>query len=222
MKKIFLFVVASLLLFSNAGMASSVAGKVGITARGGVGYFLNNEFTDTAAANWNVDKTIKGGTGWTGGGGIMYGITDNLSVDFDVIYSQVEVTMTPVGGSNAVFGKGKTIDISLGAQWRFMPKSAFVPYLGAGVDFMINKFDLYDAYSTPGESLDVDNTYGGHLNLGADYFITPNIALNAEFRYLYSTSGDMKRKYPGDPEIVAATYSPSNISGFAGIRFFFP
>ncbi|PKN51538.1 MAG: hypothetical protein CVU55_11345 [Deltaproteobacteria bacterium HGW-Deltaproteobacteria-13] len=222
MKKIFLFVVASLLLFSSVATASSVAGKVGITARGGSGYFFNNEFTDAAAAHWGVEGKIKGGTGWTGGGGVMYGITDNLSVDFDVIYSQVEVTMTTLGGVDHVFGRGKTIDFSFGAQWRFMPKSAFVPYAGAGVDFMINKFDLYDAYSTPGESLEIDNTYGGHLNLGADYFITPNIALNAEFRYLYSTSGDMKRKYAGDPDVVAATYSPGNVSAFAGIRFFFP
>lgn len=222
MKKILLFVFASLLLFSHVAMANSIAGKVGITARGGIGYFLNSEFTDAAAAHWAVEDTIKGGTGYTGGGGVMYGITDNLSVDFDVIYSQVEVTMTPVGGGNQVFGKGETIDLSFGVQWRFMPTSAFVPYLGAGVDFLINKFDLYDAYSMPGESLDVDNTYGGHVNLGADYFITPKIALNAEFRYLYSTNGDMKRKYPGDPDIDAARYSPSNISGFAGVRFFFP
>jgi outer membrane protein len=222
MKRIFLIIFAVSLLFSNTAMAESIAGKFGITARGGAGYFLNSEFTDASVAYWGVDKTIKGGPGWTGGGGLMYGITDNLSVDFDIIYGQVDVTGTSSGGTDQVFGEGKTVDFSFGAQWRFAPKRTFVPYAGAGVDFLINSFSFNDAYSTPGETLNADNTYGGHLNIGADYFVTPKIALNAEFRYLYSTKGDMIRKYPGETDVVAATYNPSNISGFAGIRFFFP
>ena len=220
MKKVFVIVFSALLLFSSTAMADSVAGKFGVTARGGVGYFFNSDFTDAAAAHWGVDSTIKGGVGYTGGVGFMYGITDNLSVDCDVIYAQVDVSMTPVAGSNQTLGKGKTIDFSFGAQWRFQPKHVFVPYVGAGVDFMINRFDLDSKHSAAGDSLDPDNTYGAHLNAGADYFITPKIALTAEFRYLYSTKGDMK--YSGNPGVVAATYNPSNISGFGGVRFFFP
>jgi len=222
MKKVFMIVLSALLLFSSTAMADSVAGKFGITARGGVGYFLNSEFTDAAVANWSVDKTIKGGTGWTGGGGFMYGINDNLSVDFDIIYEQVEVTMTHSGGTNHVFGKGKAFDFSLGAQWRFQPKKAFVPYIGAGVDFLINSFSLYDVYSASGETIDLDNTFGGHLNIGVDYFLTPHVSLNAEFRYLYSTTSDLTSKYPGESDAVVAKYDPGNITGFAGVRFFFP
>lgn len=222
MKKIILIVFSILFLFSNVAMADSTAGKFGVTLRGGVGYFLNSEFTNAAVANLDVDTTIKGGTGWTAGTGFMYGITENFSVDFDIIYSQVSVTATPVGGINQTLGTGKTIDFSFGGQWRFTPKKPFVPYAGAGFDFMINRFDLNSAYSTPGDSIDVDNTFGVHLNAGADFFVTPKIALNAEFRYLYSANGDMTRKYPGDPDTVVATYSPSNFSGFAGVRFFFP
>ncbi len=222
MKKTFLFACAALLLFSNIATADSVAHKFGVTARGGIDEFFNSEFTDAAAANLDVNTTIKGGVGWTVGGGFMYGVTDNLAVDFDVIYTQVETSWTKSGVGDQTFGRGKTIDVSFGAQWRFQPKKNLVPYIGAGIDLLINNFDLYDAYTTSGESIDIDNTYGGHLAIGADYFITPNIALNAEFRYLYSASGDMTLKNPGNADVVVGSFSPSNVSGVVGIRFFFP
>ena len=222
MKKSFLFIFAALLFLSNYAMADSTAGKIGVNLRGGVGYFLNGDFTDEGVLKWGVDSTIKESVGWAGGGGIMYGITNNLSVDFDVIYGQVEVSASPNGGSQQTFGKGKTIDFSLGAQWRFMPESAFVPYIGAGLDFMTNSFDFYSPYSKPGETMDADNTYGGHLTVGADFFLNPYIALNAEFRGLLSTKSNLTRKYPGDSDFTAAEYNPSNISAFAGIKFFFP
>ncbi|MFA5322149.1 MAG: hypothetical protein WC373_05690 [Smithella sp.] len=59
----------------------------------------------------------------------------------------------------------------------------------------------------------------GYLSAGVDYFITPNIALNAEIRGLLSTKGDITTD---EDDFVAAEYNPSNISGFVGIRFFFP
>jgi outer membrane protein len=225
MKKTFLLACIALLLFSNIAMAESIAGKFGVTVRGGIGEYFNNDFKD-AIAGANIDgdtvssTTIKGGVGWTLGTGFMYGITDNLAVDFDIIYSQFETTWTLATLGDRTFGKAKTFDFSFGAQWRFRPKKSFVPYIGAGLDVMINNFDYY--YAGAGESIELDNTYGGHLTLGADYFLTPNIALNAEFRYLCSTSGDMTRKYPGEGDVVIGSFSPSNVYGVAGIRFFFP
>jgi OOP family OmpA-OmpF porin len=224
MKKMVLFATAALLLFAGTAMAESIAGKVGVTARGGASYIFDSEFTEYATGV--VDKDIKADTGWTAGGGIMYGITDNLAVTFDVIYLQTKLNASDTT-RDIKFATGKTVDFALGAQWRFMPKSAFVPYIGAGLDVLWNKADIttefLDEFADPNGSLDVDPTYGGHLSVGADYFITPNIALNAEIRGLYSTKGDMKYKAAGSPEdgMVIAEYNPSNISGFVGIRFFF-
>jgi outer membrane protein OmpA-like peptidoglycan-associated protein len=120
-------------------------------------------------------------------------------------------------------GKAKTVDFALGAQWRFMPKSRFVPYVGAGVDVMWNHLSLDDNtfVFVNGLEADVDPTFGGHLSAGADFFITPNIALNAEIRGLLSTKGDITFQAPGSPEFEVAEYNPSNISAFLGIRFFF-
>jgi outer membrane protein len=225
MKKIVLVATAVLLLFASTAMADSIKGKFGITARGGASYILNSEWTDEMVADsGGLDKSIKPGIGLGGGLGIMYGITDNLSVNFDVIYMQADFKATG-GGEELTIGKGKTIDFALGAQWRFMPKSRFVPYIGAGVDIMVNRLDLtdeaQDGLNSVGLSVDVANTYGGHLSVGGDFFITPNIALNAEIRGLYSTKGDIKVEY-GSASLAVAEYNPTNISGFIGIRFFFP
>jgi outer membrane protein W len=223
MKKIILVATVALLLLAGTATADSIAGKFGVTARGGASYIFISEFVDAFGP---PDKDIKPETGWTGGLGIMYGITDNLSVDFDVIYLQTNLNyFSPSYGRTSTLGTAKTIDFSLGAQWRFMPKSRFVPYVGAGFDVLLNKIAASDeliAINLPGIELDAATTYGAHLSGGCDFFITPRIALNAEIRGLYSTKGDITFKPSGGPDFVAAKYNPTNISGFLGIRFFFP
>jgi len=226
MKKILLLATAVLFLFATTAMADSIKGKAGITLRGGASYIFNSEWTDEAITlfDGNVTKDIKPEIGWAGGGGIMYGIADNLTVNFDVIYLQADLKATS-DGIEAKMCTGKTIDFALGAQWRFMPKSRFVPYVEAGFDILMNELDPYNP--SAGESVKVASTYGGHLSVGADFFITPNIALNAEIRGLYSTKGDVTLNLgelaPGINEsVLGAEYNPSNISGFVGIRFFFP
>lgn len=232
MKKIVLFVAAAVFLFANAAIADSIAGKVGVTARGGASYiFKESKFTDEFLnLNPDMDQDIKPGLAWTGGAGFMYGITDNLAVNFDVIYLQSDLKQSSKINDPTIirsFGTARTIDFSLGAQWRFMPQSRFVPYIGAGLDLLLNDIDpsndLKEQAVTPPETLDfkVANTYGGHLSLGGDFFITPNIALNAEIRGLYSTKGDITWKQTGNAEVDIAKYNPTNVSGFLGIRFFF-
>jgi outer membrane protein len=228
MKKMILAATLGLMLFAGSALADSIAGRVGLTARGGVSYVFDSEFTSEAVASGilgGVDKDIEADIGWTGGGGIIYGITNNLSIYFDINYLQTKLKMSGGGGIwKEEFGTGKTLDFALGAQWRFMPSKAFVPYIGAGFDFLWNKIDTtHESPSgwAPDTSFDVDDTFGVHLTAGADYFFTPNIAINAEIRGLLSTKGEMTYKYPGDISFTAAKYNPSNISGFIGIRYFF-
>ena len=225
MKKIVLFTTAVLLSMAGTAMADSIAGKVGITARGGASYVFDSEWTDDMLHTGEFNKEIKPDIGWTGGVGIMYGITDNLSVNFDVIYLQAALDASKVDGTKREVNTAKTVDFALGAQWRFLPKSKFVPYIGAGIDVMWNKWAVYnnseEYLESQGIKVDVDYTYGAHLSVGTDFFITPNIALNAEIRGLYSTKGDVTVKQTGHADLAYAEYNPTNISGFVGIRFFF-
>lgn len=224
MKKLLFFVLTVSLLLSNTAMAESIAGKFGVTVRGGASYIADSELNAEAANFLGANKDIEADTGWTIGGGFMYGITDNLAVTFDVNYLQTELEVSEAGGSGrATFGTLQTVDFAFGAQWRFTPQSRFVPYVGAGVDVMWNNVDVDSEFEdiVGGDvNLDVDYTFGAHLSAGVDYFITPNIALNAEIRGLLSTKGDITADEDDDDAV--AEYNPSNISGFVGIRFFFP
>jgi len=47
MKKIVLVATAVLLLLASTAMADSIAGKVGVTARGGVSYIYNSSYFTT-------------------------------------------------------------------------------------------------------------------------------------------------------------------------------
>jgi outer membrane protein W len=157
----------------------------------------------------------------------MYGINDHLAVTMDIIYFQTKAEASEYGGpGKADLGTVRTVDFSVGAQWRFTPQSRFVPYLGAGFDVMWNHIDLDDDFKyltamPPSAKLETDIAFGVHLNAGADYFIAPNVALNAEIRGLLSTKSDVDLKIYGNTWEVAQ-YNPSNISGFIGVRFFFP
>jgi outer membrane protein len=218
MKKIFAFVFA-VLMSANVAMADSIAGKWGVTGRIGTSYIYESEFSGAVFNGWSAEKRIDAGFGFAGGAGLMYGITDHVAVYFDVTYDQVGIKAFPLGQSEQTVGTVKMIDFTVGGQWRFMPKKAFVPYVGAGLDLMINRFGFDDKFSD-GSDMEAANTYGGHLSVGADYFLTPNIALNAEIRGVYGTQGDITRRYPGERDVIAVVYNPTNISGFVGIRFF--
>ncbi len=203
MKKMSFLVAAAVLLISNAAMADSIAGKIGVSVRGGFTVPTDSEFSD--------GTKIETDTGWNVGGGIIYGINNNFAADLDVIYSEHDNKVTGID-----IGVGKTADISLGVQYRFMPESALVPYVGAGIDVLVNDFSPNENLLVP-SSLDTDTTFGGHLSAGIDYFITKNVALNAEFRGVLSTEADVK----DNTGLVEAKYDPSNFSGLFGVRVFF-
>lgn len=226
MKKVILFVSVLLLLFANTAMAASIAGMVGITAKGGASYIVNSEFSDEVLAeNPGLNKDLKADLGYAVGDEIVYGINDNLAVNFDVIYSQADIKGGGISYSTPIeimAGRGKTVDFALGAQWRFLPQTMFIPYVEAGFDVLLNYFDSSTLINNIMESgsteLHTDVTYGGHLSIGSDFFFNRHVALNAEIRGLLSSQGDVKTS----DGFAVAHYDPSNISAFLGIKVFFP
>jgi outer membrane protein len=204
-------VAAALLLFSSTAMADSIAGKIGVTASGGFSITADSKFTSGAGLPAGVSNKIETDTGYVVGGGLIYGINDNVSADLDITFSKADANFLGIK-----FAEFETTNISLGLQYHFMSKEKLVPYLGAGVDLMFN--DAKPAgIAAGGENLDVDNTFGGHINAGVDYFITKQIALNAELKGILSTEGDIK----DSTGVVGAKADPSSVSGLFGIRYFF-
>ena len=194
MLKKLLFILAFTLL-STTAMAESINGRVGVTGKFG---FITplQDLTAVGEANVKVD------TGLVGGGGLIYGYNDNLAFDF-------EVTLAPSCSvtSNSNLGDLQTTDISLGLEYRFMTDRHIVPYVGAGLDFI--KGDI--AQST------INWSYGGHVNAGVDYFVTKNIAVTADIKYVVGTESDIDRN-----GVILGKYNPMSFIGTIGVRLFLP
>lgn len=209
MRKFLIFSAMFSVLVATTGsaMAESIKGKHGVTVRGG--------FLVPADSKLDVGERLEADTGFAVGVGVLYGISDNVAAEVDVTYSDYDSN----GGGFDPYFEVKTHDVSVGAQYRFMPENTVVPYVGAGVDLLVN--ETTDTASPqvgwPAEKYDTDLSFGGHLSVGADIFLTKQIAFTAEFKGLLATEADVKRS----DGTKIATIDPSNVSGLFGFRFFF-
>lgn len=198
MKKLIVLscLAASVALASGTAMAESIKGRVGVTGRLGFQIPADNE----AEFGWGNNKTD---TGFVGGGGLIYGLDSNWAGEFDIAHSTFD-------SDTGDFG---VTDFSLGAQYRFrVPENRrLTPYVGGGLDILVADYDPWD-----GASLDVDTAVGVHLNGGADYFVTGNLALNAEAKFVFAPDTDIT--YQG---VHTGDFDPSSFSGTVGVRYFF-
>ncbi|KAF0219275.1 MAG: OmpW family [Geobacteraceae bacterium] len=222
MKKNLVFVVmaTALCTLSGTALADSIKGKLGVTGRLGLMVPSDSEFTTATAVTIIPSFTIgvietgkgKADTAFVGGGGFVYGVTDNFAIEVDVTHTpQIDYEF---------FGKQSfeitTTNVSLGLQYRFFPTNMLVPYLGAGVDFIISEGKYLGR-----DALDIETVVGDHLNAGVDLFITKRIALNADFRGVLAPKAEINNRnlsLPGN--FKAGEYDPISFVGLFGVRFF--
>ncbi|WP_224983582.1 porin family protein [Geomonas agri] len=183
-------------LASGTAMAESIKGRAGVTGRIGFQVPADNE----AEFGWGNNKTD---TGLVGGVGLIYGMDSNWAAELDASHSSFDSDT----------GDFHVTDVSLGAQYRFRApgNSRIVPYLGAGLDILISDYDPYD-----GASLHVDTCVGAHLKGGADYFVTKDLALSAEAKFVLAPDADIT--YQGTH---SGDFDPSSFNGTIGLRYFF-
>ncbi|BDV41178.1 outer membrane protein [Geotalea uraniireducens] len=194
-------VIGALLLLALTGttaLADSIKGRLGVTGR--IGFYLPTD------SDYN-DYKLETDAGFLGGGGLIYGITDNLA-------AEIEVTHTEFGAnrvSDADEGDFEIVNVALGAQYRFLiPQPVLVPYAGGGLDILIND------YKRPnGTNVDVDTTVGAHICGGIDYFLTKQLVLNAEMRAVIAPQVDIN-----GPD-GSGHFDPSGFAGTFGFRVFF-
>lgn len=204
MRRIMVMTALCLSFVATAVSAESIAGRFGITGKAGVLVPLRDDFISSPS----ISGDAKGKTGFTGGGGFIYGISRNLALELEAMHRpNMDVEIADVKVYEASF-----TDLSLGLQYRFTPDNRLVPFVGAGADFITG-----DITSNTGTRYDLDWTAGGHLNAGLDYFITRGIAFSIDLRGIYTARGDLKA---GDTEV--GKYDPSSFVGTLGIRFFLP
>lgn len=191
---------------STAG-ADSIKGRLGVTGQVGFVAQSNSKYaTDFATTNGISDTTLKPEASFAGGGGLIFGLTDILALEAHVIY------MPRINFNNAgtKVMEIESINASLGVQVRNNVSPDLAAYLGGGGDVLVS--DVMDAN---GNKADVDTVVGGHVNAGADYFITKYLALNLDLRGVFFPEADIKA---GGQTV--AKYDPIGFVGLAGVRVF--
>jgi opacity protein-like surface antigen len=87
--------------------------------------------------------------------------------------------------------------VTLSIQGRYPLNARFVPYISLGGGFYINKFTLDSGISKSWDDLGFDvsekvkNCLGFHVGGGLDYYLTGDITVRVDVRYLLaSTQGE--------------------------------
>jgi outer membrane protein len=182
---------------SGTALAENIKGRLGVTGK--IGFYNPG---DSDFDNFKLETDV----GFLGGGGLIFGVTDNLAAEIDVTHTEFGTEL--VSGQDQ--GDFSVTNIALGVQYRFdTPQPKLSPYAGGGIDILINDYDR------PGGA-DVDPTVGVHLCGGLDYFVTKHIVLNAEIRGVAAPEADIDA--PGG---ASGHFDPSGVAGTFGVRFFF-
>ena len=189
----------SILTLSTNAVAESIAGRLGITGRIGATVPLKDDF---------IGGTSDTKTGFAAGGGLIYGFSEHVSADVEAFHMpQLDVHANGVKTYEA-----SVTDIALGLQFRFLPQSRLVPYLGLGPDFITGNL-----HHVSGVGYKLDWTYGGHVNFGFDWFINPSIAMTTDVRGVYAADGDVRS---GSTKV--SDYRPQWFMGTVGFRLMLP
>jgi outer membrane protein len=198
MKKLIILacLAATVSITSGTACADSIKGKFGVTGK--IGFLSpadnNAEFLD----NNRTD------TGFIGGGGIIYGIDNNVA-------AELEVTRTDFGSETGDFG---VTNVSFGGQYRFvLQQSQLVPYFGFGLDILSTDYNV-----NGGASSDVDTVVGGHVSGGVDFFLQRNLALSLEAKLVAAPDAKITDNRTGNH---AGNFDPSSFSTTFGVRYFF-
>ena len=200
-RKLVVLCAAALLTVAagTAMAADNIKGRLGVTGKIG---FLVPADNDIAVGLPNGRGNTD--TGFVGGGGLIYGITDTIAGELDITH-----TSFGVSGSNNI-SDFDTTNVSLGVHYRFLnvPIRHLVPYVGGGLDILINGAN---------NGFDVDTVVGVHANGGVDYFLQRQLALTTEIKGVIAPNADIHGPNGG----FAGNFDPNSFSMTFGVRYFF-
>ena len=196
MRKLLILIASAVLTASLAGNAAAdqIRGRLAVTGKIGVTNPADSERNGTEGK-----LVVSSDAGFIGGGGVLFGIEDDVAL---------EIGVTRSAYATSGLGDAEVTTVSIGGQYRFPENQRIVPYVGAGLDVLIN--DLSGNRYT-------DTVVGGHLVGGIDYFTMRHLAFTAELKGVQAFSSDV-REYGGGK---IGEFDPSSLSLTFGARFFF-
>ncbi|HEX6958550.1 MAG TPA: OmpW family outer membrane protein [Ferrovibrio sp.] len=152
-----------------------------IMVRGRVIGVLPDEESSLTLNGAGIGDKAEVGNRWTGEIDGSYFITDNIALELIAATTKHTVKSNGTTLGNFDLGSVGLLPPTLTAQYHFMPKSAFSPYLGAGVTYAI----FYNEKPGAADSIHYDNAWGFALQAGIDYNISGNWYLNADVKKIF-------------------------------------
>ncbi len=142
-----------------------------------------------------------------------YFITDNIALELIAGTSKHDVKWN-TGSSEVDLGSVRLLPPTLTAQYHFLTKQRFSPYVGAGVNYTF----FYDEKSGAAQSIDYENGFGLALQAGFDYAISGPWSLNVDIKKLYLNT-DITTNVGGTTHKADADLDPWLFGIGIGYRF---
>ena len=140
---------------------------------------------------------------------LSYFITDNIALELIAGTSKHNVKVKQLG---ADLGSVRLLPPTLTAQYHFLPKARFSPYVGAGLNWTL----FYDEKSGQFDSVKYENSFGVAAQAGFDYFITDNWLVNVDIKKIWL---DTKVKVNGGALHTKADLDPWLFGVGIGYKF---
>ncbi len=189
----FLVIVCGLLIDSQL-YAQDLEGKFGLGIRAGVRSFAGDDLP--FAPGVNVDLEVD--TSFVGGVNATYFLSEMLSMELSADYIPDTDAHFDLMGFEFNMGELSTIPLLLTARIHIPTNSPLSPYIGGGVGWYFNSFDINPTIFVPGANIDLDDSFGYHVCFGIEYFFgdNKNFSLNLDGKYVW-TNADFTITAPG-------------------------
>lgn len=200
---------APIALLSTAQAQQPLVGKgegAFITRLRGLAVVPQNSDSSISVIGGKVDAT----TTYTPEVDFSYFFTDNIALELIAATTRHKIT-----GKGTVIGDVRVGEVSLlpptlTAQWHFMPKQAFSPYIGAGVNYTV----FFDGKAAGGvvTKTSYENNFGAAIQAGFDYNISGRWFLNFDVKQLFLSTtaklngGAIKANVDLNPTIIGVGF----------------
>ena len=195
-----LFFITALFFFfftAQAG-AQNIKGKSGVGVRGGV-----------SLLSQDIAVGLEGKTGPLISINILYGNTDILSTGLDIQWERHKVEEI---GVDTDIGEASTVSLIPFVELRAARIGNLTPYASLGIGVNINSFSV--------DNINPETTFTVKFAGGADYFVTPDLALNAELGWKLN-SGEVNACNSLTGDCVTDDWKISALNALFGLRYYF-
>ena len=180
----FFFVAALMLVVSQVSFAQDMKGRLGLGARVSYVNFTGDDYTV-----YGVDVDVEPDESIMYGVNLTYFIQKYLSLELSVDYTETDVDLKALGLSGDA-GDFESIPVLLSLRAHLSTNTKVSPYLLFGVGYFFNDIDQNDSTIEfiygPGAKVDVDDSFGFHFGGGVEVFVSENVALNLDLKYIWT------------------------------------